>query len=383
MRILFLRSNPVNPDSRVEKEVCALKKAGHDVSIFAWDRSTTCANYTEFMDIGGFQVKITRCGIKSEYGASILKMFLPLVTFQIKILAYLLKNIKNYDVIHACDFDTAFVSVITAKLFGKKTVYDIFDYYVDAFNIPDFLKWIISSLDHFAMKLSDKLIVCTEKRIQQIPKMDTDKIYVVQNSPDIPYSEEEPCNEGTAYDINIAYFGILQEGRLIKELVDIVAKHENWHLDIGGFGLLEQYVEDASKENKNITYYGRVAYHTVLNYERKSDILTALYTPEVRNHRFAAPNKFYEAMGLGKPLIVCRNTYIDEYVDRLDCGAIIDYNADDLENAIYSLIARKHEWNSMSERMKRCYDTELRWVYSEAELIKCYNILSPLEAARR
>ena len=37
-RVVMLRSNPVNPDSRVEKEVLALSKAGFDVQILAWDR---------------------------------------------------------------------------------------------------------------------------------------------------------------------------------------------------------------------------------------------------------------------------------------------------------------------------------------------------------
>lgn len=375
MKVLILRSNPVKPDSRVEKEVCALKKAGHDVTVFGWDRSATSPNYSEDMEIGGFQVEVIRCGIKSEYGASIVKMVRPLVAFQFKILAYLLKNIRKYDVVHACDFDTAFVSVIVAKLFGKKTVYDIFDYYVDAFNIPDFLKCFIASLDHFAMRRADRILVCTEKRIKQIPQMRKDKIYVVQNSPDIPLSMYSPQGEENGYDVNIAYFGILQEGRLVKELVDIVAKHENWHLDIGGFGLLEKYVEDVAKQASNISYYGKVDYHTVLELERKSDIMTAVYTPEVRNHRFAAPNKFYEAMGLGKPLIVCRDTFVDEYVAKLDCGVIIEYTADDLENAIRDLADRKNAWSTMSDRMRKLYDSELKWEYSEAELLKCYQSL--------
>lgn len=33
MKILFIRSNPVNPDSRVEKEIATLAKAGHDVML--------------------------------------------------------------------------------------------------------------------------------------------------------------------------------------------------------------------------------------------------------------------------------------------------------------------------------------------------------------
>jgi len=40
MRIIFLRSNPVDPDPRVEKEVNSLVKAGYKAEILAWDRSS-------------------------------------------------------------------------------------------------------------------------------------------------------------------------------------------------------------------------------------------------------------------------------------------------------------------------------------------------------
>lgn len=38
MRIVIARSNYVQPDSQVEKEAKPLAKAGHDVTIFAWNR---------------------------------------------------------------------------------------------------------------------------------------------------------------------------------------------------------------------------------------------------------------------------------------------------------------------------------------------------------
>lgn len=37
-KIVIVRSNPVDPDSRVEKEANSLVKAGYDVSLLVWDR---------------------------------------------------------------------------------------------------------------------------------------------------------------------------------------------------------------------------------------------------------------------------------------------------------------------------------------------------------
>ena len=37
--IVFLRSNPVDPDSRVEKEINALTRVGYHIEVVAWDRN--------------------------------------------------------------------------------------------------------------------------------------------------------------------------------------------------------------------------------------------------------------------------------------------------------------------------------------------------------
>lgn len=36
--VIFLRTNPVSPDPRIEKEADALIEVGYNVSVFAWDR---------------------------------------------------------------------------------------------------------------------------------------------------------------------------------------------------------------------------------------------------------------------------------------------------------------------------------------------------------
>ena len=63
MKILFIRSNPVNPDSRVEKEIATLAKAGHDVMLFAWDRTSDHPIlHTEEL-FGEYKINVYRIGI--------------------------------------------------------------------------------------------------------------------------------------------------------------------------------------------------------------------------------------------------------------------------------------------------------------------------------
>ncbi|MHC3417571.1 hypothetical protein [Aerococcus sp. Group 1] len=82
MRIVFLRSNAVNPDSRVEKEVASLLKGGHEVSILAWDRESEIDS-ADTLKFNQFNAPIYRFGIKSEFGAGFKKIF------------YLFQNFRN------------------------------------------------------------------------------------------------------------------------------------------------------------------------------------------------------------------------------------------------------------------------------------------------
>lgn len=60
-KIVMIRSQPVNPDVRIEKEANALVKNGHNVSILAWDRDGSCSQ----MEIkSGYTIKRMRLDVR-------------------------------------------------------------------------------------------------------------------------------------------------------------------------------------------------------------------------------------------------------------------------------------------------------------------------------
>ena len=66
--VCIIRSNPVRPDSRVEKEAWALKKAGYDVHILAWDRDTDIRETESSISVAETEIPITRLGYKATFG---------------------------------------------------------------------------------------------------------------------------------------------------------------------------------------------------------------------------------------------------------------------------------------------------------------------------
>lgn len=348
-RIAFLRSTSIINDSRATKEIESYRKNNNKVITFGWNRQNIkIKNDSENMFFNE----------QSQYGSGIKNIF-KMLKFQKWLYKNLKKQRKNYDIIHACDFDTASVGYKISKKYHKKFVYDIYDYYVDCHNLS-FLKKIIERKDIKIINNADKVIICTEQRKKQIIKANPKEIVVIHNTPKI----KQEINEQN-FDlkkIKICYVGILQDNRLLKEICEEITTESNLELHIGGFGKHEEFIKELSKKNKNIKYYGQMKYSDVLELESKCDILFATYNPEIPNHKYSAPNKVYEAMCLGKPIIVCKNTGVDELVKKEKIGYVINYDAKEfiktikkITNKDYELISKttyklyndKYNWNKM------------------------------------
>lgn len=374
MKIIFLRSNPVDPDSRVEKEVNSLIKLGHEVSILAWDRSSKYKVRESYLEMRNGKTKIYRFGIPALFGGGIKSNLIPLMKFQYSLYSWLVKNRNKYDVIHACDFDTAYIGSKIAKRFNKRFVYDIFDYYVDSFSVPKLLRNRIENMDKKTINLADAVIICSDKRKEQISKTNPKLLEVIHNTPNI-IEGESVYNNLNKNKIKIVYVGILGRGRYIEEIADFVIRNKEYEFHIGGFGLLQSKIEKLAAQYDNIIFYGKLSYERTLALESKCDIMTAIYNPAIPNHRFAAPNKFYEALMLGKPLIMVKNTGMDSIVEENKIGEVIEYNTDSFAAAIKRLVSNQSDWKNISYRMKELYKINYSWREMERRLTTLYEKL--------
>lgn len=372
MRVVFMRSNPISPDPRVEKEVDSLMKNNWYVQILAWDRDSKYKARVQFLK-RAHAIKITRFGIPATFGGGFKKNFFPLIRFQLKLFQWLLQHKHTYDIIHACDFDTAFIGTICGKILRKKVIYDMFDSVTAPFHGPAIIGKLVEKIDIALLNSVDAVIICTEKRRSQIAKASPKKIEVIYNTPlHVHLNDNENVNQEK---VKIAYVGILANKRLIKELVDIVKNNPRYELHIGGFGNLADELAQTAQQYDNIVFYGKIPYEKTLALEKSCDIMTAIYDPEVSNHYYAAPNKFYEALMLGKPLIMVKNTGMSEVVAENNIGELIDFNQESLQQAIEKLIERKKEWPEIARKMKLLYEEQYSWGEMEKRIITLYSNL--------
>lgn len=174
--------------------------------------------------------------------------------------------------------------------------------------------------------------------------------------------------------LSIAYTGILQEGRMLRELVEIVSENTDMELHIAGFGEMEDYLKIKSTHFNNIHFYGILSYAKALEMQKSCDILAALYDPQKLNHVYAAPNKLYEALLLGKPIIMVENTGLDSVVSTNQFGKVIDFNLSALRSALNQLITETQTFPEISRKMHEYFIKTFSWKETERRMLSLYNI---------
>lgn len=376
--IIMTRSLKGNPDSRVEKELFSISKE-NKIEFFGWNRYENKSEITnELVDAYGKKIRFYHYNRIAPIGFGFKKLLIPLLRFWMAEYDFLKKKREDYSIIHACDFDTVIPAFLISKKYNKKLVYDIFDYYADSHNAPEFIKSLIKKIDDYIINKSDATIICSEKRKEQIRKTNPKNLVIIHNSPIQSNNDDALVKKNTTKKIEkiaLAYIGLLSDDRYLKEISNVIIKRQDLVWYVGGWGPLEKEFVDLSRKYNNIIYYGMVPYSKAIEIEKKSDILTALYNPSVPNHKYAAPNKFYESLMLGKPVIMIKNTGMDNYVDKYSIGKVIDLEKNDFEtgfeNSINELLNEKR-WREIEKKSKEIYSKEFSWSRMEERLLNMY-----------
>ena len=144
--------------------------------------------------------------------------------------------------------------------------------------------------------------------------------------------------ENPTHEFTIFYAGILSKDRGIEAILSAAENVPGIRMIIAGYGKDVEYYKNLFNKYQNVTYLGTINYQSVIEHTQKADLLFALYDPSITNNKFASPNKLFEAMMCGKPIMVSAESSMSEKVAREGCGVVVEYdNVDQIRSAIKRL----------------------------------------------
>jgi glycosyltransferase involved in cell wall biosynthesis len=377
--VLMLLTNAYDPDPRVQQEALALISMGYRVRLLAWDRDSK-APATECRD----GVEIERVFLPSKHGRG---------TTQIFFYAWLyLKMLRrgwrtNFDAVHCHDLDTLPLGFLLGKLNGKPIIYDAHESFPDMLegNVPSVVRRSLTHLENFLIRRIDLLITVGEKLRHHFVKRGARRSVVVGNwkrLEDFARSAEQNRivrkRLGIPEDaLTIVCITQLLTDRKIEELLQAVEGMPDVYVIVGGKGILQDLVLQAAKANPRIVFAGFVSGREIADYTCAADIVYYGFDPNNPNARFSAPNKLYEALAAGRPLITGDFGEIADVVRDASCGIVLPkYGDQEIRQAVDRLRdpAVRREMASNASRIGR---RTMNWRNGEQVLSREYSALLP------
>jgi glycosyltransferase involved in cell wall biosynthesis len=247
---------------------------------------------------------------------------------------------RNYDIIHVVDLDTGIIGVPLGRLLGKFIIYDAFDH-IAAMVGEGFFGRLLASVERVMIKKATIAIFPDPIRLTQYGIPLTGAVSIVGNIPDLPDARRQPRKMADGR-LRLVYIGTLEAThRGLEYLTDLAKSHpDSLEVIVGGMGELHEYFERESARIPNLSYLGQLAYDEAWRQMEQADLLYGPYLLTNPAHRYASPNKMYEHLALGIPLITSSGTPPAELVTASGSGFVFDgsyYNLDSIMSGIRKL----------------------------------------------
>lgn len=117
------------------------------------------------------------------------------------------------------------------------------------------------------------------------------------------------------------YQGSLGYGRGVERLLEAFAQvPPERHLVVMGYGALQATVEQAAERHANVHFHPAVHPERVLEYTGSADIGICLIQNTCLSYYYSLPNKLFEYLRSGLPVLVSDFPEMGRVVDRWNCG---------------------------------------------------------------
>lgn len=251
---------------------------------------------------------------------------------------WMIQNRRNYDVVHVVDLDTGIVGVPLGRMFGKPIIYDAFDH-IGAIVGGGPAGSVLARVERLAIAQAYIAIFPDPIRLKQYGIVPSDRIRIIGNIPDLRGLPAVIPSQPRDRPLRMVYIGTLEAVHRGLEYLPTICDENEGRVEVivGGTGELERYFLEAATRHSNLTYVGHQDYDSALRLMASSDCLYGPYLLSASAHRYASPNKQYEHLALGKPLITNIGTPPGDLVTRLESGFVFDGTIDDLRRVLNSI----------------------------------------------
>lgn len=363
IKICHVTSVHTAKDGRIfYKECCSLAKAGYDVYEIAPNVEDELAN-----------------GVKI-YGVRLpKKRIMRMISGRINIYKKCLGI--NADVYHFHDPELIPVGLKLKKKNNKKIIFDSHEdvpfQILTKTWIPKFFRKTFSQLyayyEKYMLKDYNALVSVTPHIVERLRTINPNT-YQITNYPIL----KEKWIDKRLWNNSIAYFGLIDQTKMIHTVVKAMENLESVSLLLGGLSN-NKYLEKLKAFSgwKKVKYYGKLPFIDVQKIIHEVSIGIALndYIPNYGGNIGSLGNtKQFEFMQIGIPIICTDFVLWKEIIDEWKCGICVNpHDIQAIRDAINYLIENKDIAKEMGDNAKKAVIERYNWKTQETVLLNLYD----------
>ncbi|XOV66473.1 MAG: glycosyltransferase [Fluviicola sp.] len=359
-------TNDLYTDNRVHKVCTFLQENGYDVLLVGRKRRSSVK-----LDARTYSTK--RMKLLFEKGAAFYAFF------NLRLFFFLL--FKKCDVLVSNDLDTLLANYMAKKFKRKCTlVYDSHEYFTE---VPELVnrprvqriwlrieKWIFPKLEH-VYTVNDSIA-----RIYS--DLYNKDVKVVRNISQRWRPENIPSKQELDIPENVPLIILQGAGinvdRGAEEAVEAMQQVEAVLMIVGDgdvVGQLKDRVKELGLASK-VRFYGRRPYLEMMQFTYHADVGLTLDKDTNPNYKFSLPNKVFDYMHAGTPVVATNILEVARVIRKHDIGYILkDFSTDTLAAALGEILNDSQRLDAMKVNCAKAAETE-NWENETAVLAEIY-----------
>jgi glycosyltransferase involved in cell wall biosynthesis len=377
-RIAFSVTNCICYDQRVLKMAETVSKLGCDITIIGRIIEGCCGK-----DMIPFRTKRFRMIFK--------KGFLFYKFFNIRLFVFLLSN--KYDILVSNDLDTLLPNFIVSRIKGVPVVYDSHEYFTGVPELKDrpVVTCVWKSIEKAIFPKLKHVITVSDPIASLYEKLYSVKPVVVRNFSKstghiAPFSREELGINRDDLLLIIQGTGINRD-KGAEELIDAVKITDNVTLLVVGSGDILPKLKDMVTEvriESRVKFINRVKWEDLIKYTKSADIGMCLEKDTNLNYRYSLPNKLFDYIAAGIPVIATDLPESGKVIRENRCGLLLEQVTPENISNVLSVLKNKPEELLELKRNAFKASGKYRWETESTKAIKLYaNILERLANGKK